>query len=209
MRTLSGTTHGITDACDLLLQGGIVIHSTETCYGLACDLTNKRAVAKLFALKQRKTDQPVSALFASLDDVKKYVEWPEKAEELVQEYLPGPLTLVLPIQENAPNILHITPSLQPTTPACRQARYNLQPTLGIRLSSHPIAQQLVQAFGKPLSTTSANISGKEPCYSVEEIAKQFPDTDDSVVLLDGGELEKRAPSQVISFINGKVEYLRT
>jgi len=193
--TLPPTTDSIKKACAILKTGGVVIHPTETCYGLACDLTNPDAVAKLFALKQRPTNQPVSALLSSLEEAKKYVEWSEKAEELARAYLPGPLTLILPVRKDTPHVLYTTPHI----PA---------PTVGIRISSHPLAQQLAETYGKPLSTTSVNIAGKPACYSVKEVEEQFGKLDDGVAVIHGEVLERKPPSRIVSLVNGHMKELR-
>ncbi|OGJ54681.1 threonylcarbamoyl-AMP synthase [Candidatus Peribacteria bacterium RIFCSPHIGHO2_02_FULL_49_16] len=200
MRILPPTTDGIAASSDVLEKGGVVIYPTETCYGLACDLSNPEAVVKLFTLKNRPTDQPVSALFSSLKEAKNYVEWSEKAEELAKKHLPGPLTLVLPMKEKAPHQLFPLPRTHD--------QLSPFPSLGIRLSSHPIAQKLAEAYGKPISTTSANISGHPPCYTPKEIQEYFADADASVVLLDGGKLPKNSPSTVISLVHGTMKHIR-
>jgi len=174
---------------EILAQGGIVAHATETCYGLACDLTNPKAVEKLFQIKERAFDQPVSALFPTIEEAKKFVEWNDEAEKLAREFLPGPLTLILPLLKTAPTLFVqlITNNQQPTNS-----------TIGIRVSSHPLATELALRFGKPISTTSANIHGQPNTYSAEEIVTQFegkvvqPD-----LLIDSGVLPKIPPSKVI------------
>lgn len=183
---------GIAEAISILQKGGTVAHATETCYGLACDLRDPKAVKKLFEIKARPEEQPVSALFASVDDAKKYVEWNDEAEKLAKQHLPGPLTLILRMKPDAPSQLHPTIEVLPTI------HYSLQPSLGIRISSHPLAQRLVKEFGSPISTTSANIHGMPNPYSAENILAQFsgleiiPD-----LILDSGILPKTPPSTVV------------
>ncbi|MDD4319589.1 MAG: L-threonylcarbamoyladenylate synthase [Candidatus Peribacteraceae bacterium] len=194
MKILPVSDAAIAEALEVLRDGGIVGHATETCYGFACDLTNRDAVTNLFILKARPFDQPVSGLFSSLEEAKKYVVWNDRAKELAMKHLPGPLTLVLPMNPHAPMAL----SIVPTT-------YNLQPTpsLGLRVSSHPLAMKLAAGFGKPLSTTSANLHGKPNPYGASDIAAQFegeavqPD-----LILDSGTLPPTPPSTVINLTNG-------
>ncbi|MDA1208753.1 MAG: L-threonylcarbamoyladenylate synthase [bacterium] len=193
----------ITEAVRILESGGIVAHATETCYGLACDLSNPAAVAKLFALKQRPEHMPVSALFESVDQTKQYIEWNDPAQKLADEYLPGPLTIILRAKDNT---LKVKPATRnPTMPRLRGA--GPQPaTIGIRISSHPTAQTLVKAFGKPISTTSANIHGQPNTYSIEQIQAQglIPD-----FIIDSGELPKMPSSKVIDLSEGKERILRS
>ncbi|MCA9370442.1 MAG: threonylcarbamoyl-AMP synthase [Candidatus Peregrinibacteria bacterium] len=191
MKVVPSSQEGIQQALDVLRNGGVVAHATETCYGLACDLTNIDAVTKLFTIKHRPDTMPVSALFASIDQAKQYLEWNDLAEQLAQKYLPGPLTIILKERTDAPKSLLPTPSsLLPT------------PSIGLRISSHPTASALVEAFGSPLSTTSANLHGKENPYSVEDL-EAVPD-----IILDDGPLQIRDASTVVDVSTGMLHILR-
>ncbi len=192
MQILPADTNGITSALKILQAGGVIAHATETCYGFACDLSNPAAVKKLFLIKDRPFHQPVSALFSSIDKAKKYVTWNERAQELAEKHLPGPLTLILLLQADAPTTLYTTPTNQRVNESANPR------TVGIRISSHPLAQQLATEFTRPISTTSANLHGRPNPYSVMEIEEQFrneihqPD-----LILDSGILPHTPPSTVV------------
>lgn len=195
LRVLLPDTNGMNAALKILRNGGVVAHATETCYGFACDLRNPAAVAKLFAIKQRPLDQPVSALFSSVNEAKKYVQWSAEAQNLADEYLPGPLTIILPL--NRGSLLSSCPLQSPS------------PTLGIRISSHPLSQQLIQRFGSPLSTTSANIHGYSNPYSTEDILRQFSHQEHQPdLILDSGPLPQTPPSTVIDLTQNTGDILR-
>jgi L-threonylcarbamoyladenylate synthase len=202
MRILPASPQATDEAISVLREGGIIAHATETCYGLACDLSNPQAVAKLFRVKDRPSDQPVSALFASIDDAKRYVEWGDRAQEYAK-HLPGPLTLVLSLRKDAPKLVYERP-YSPFSILHSPFR-----TLGIRISPHSTALALVSGFGSPISTTSANLHGKANPYSAEEIAAQFagqrfqPD-----VIIDDGTLPSVPPSKVIDLTTENSEILR-
>ena len=183
MRLVSATDPSALDnALAVLRAGGIVVHATETCYGIACDIANADAIAKLFAIKHRPVAQPVSGLFASVDQAKQYVEWTARADELAAKHLPGPLTLILPLLQNS--------RLFPT-PAGGT-------TLGVRISSHSLAQQLVESFGSPLTTTSANIHGEPNPYNAQAILDRFSSEEHQPdLLLDAGTLPHVPPSTVV------------
>ncbi len=202
------------DALDVLRNGGVIAHATETCYGLACDLSNPEAVAKLFRIKKRPNSQPVSALFASVEQAKEYVEWNDEAEELARKYLPGPLTLILPMRLDAPHQLFVKPDAghktqdirekDPPSSVLRLESY-VQQTLGIRLSSSSIAQELVSRFGRPISTTSSNIHGEPNPYDAKEIAKRFEsEIDQPDLILDSGILPPTPPSTIIDLTKNGV-----
>ncbi len=191
---------GIAAALAVLKSGGVVAHATETCYGLACDLSDPSAVQKLFAIKERPAGQPVSALFQSVDQAKEYVVWNARAEELAAG-LPGPLTLVLFLRQDAPHQLFPTnegrmvngESRNNSPSVIRDSR-----SIGVRVSPHPVALALAKGFGTPISTTSANVHGQPNPYSAEDMITQFsghsavPD-----LILDSGVLPRASPSKVV------------
>lgn len=203
MKIAPESSEAIQEAVRVLAAGGTVIHATETCYGLACDLTNPQALDRLFAVKHRPDTQPVSALFSSLEEAKKYVVFSEKALSLAQMHLPGPLTLVLPRAQHSPLPLYVCPlSLSPITS-------NLSPTIGVRISSHPFAQCLALAFGKPLVTTSANLHSAPNPYTLSELQSQYagsaplPD-----LVIDSGSLPEQPPSTIVEVVGDDVRVLR-
>jgi len=199
MDCIPSSEEGIQKALDVLRSGGVVAHATETCYGLACDIQNPEAVARLFAIKQRSDDQPVSALFASVDQAQHYLEWNELASQMAAEHFPGPLTIILPMKHNPPSILYVTPITN------NQSRI----TIGTRISSHPTARTLIESFGSPLSTTSANIHSQPNTFSVEDIQKQFADVGHRPdLLLDDGPIAKSDASTVIDISEGVLHVLR-
>ena len=189
MRTIAFSQSALGEALSVLKDGGVVAHATETCYGFACDISNHNAVKKLFAIKQRPESQPVSGLFASLEQAKEYAEWNEKALTLAGEYLPGPLTVILPLRTDAPMVLH------PVVETSDSDVSTMKRTIGIRISSHPVASMLVAAFGSPLTTTSANVHGQPNPYSAEDIAAQFDGLEfQPDLILDSGQVP---PSTIV------------
>lgn len=185
-------------AAQCLLSGGIVCHPTETCYGLACDLTNHRAVERLFALKRRPANKPVSGLFSSLEDAKRYVEWNAAAESLAN-YFPGPLTIILSLRVAAPHALFPLP--------CNAG--DSVTSIGVRVSSQPIAAALVQLVGRPVSTTSANVSAEPEPYDRASVLAQFAAVDAQPdLVLDGGTLPRTPPSTIIDCRDNRLRIVR-
>lgn len=214
MDVLEISQSAIDQAIQCICAGGVIAHATETCYGFACNLTNEDAVRKLFQIKQRPFDQPVSALFASVEEAKKWVEWGEVAEKLAREHLPGPLTVVVSMQEHLSYMVHVVPNAKFPMPNSQtipnsQCPNSLYRTLGIRISSHLVAMELARRCGFPLSTTSANLHGKPNPYSVEIIVAQYrgqklqPD-----IILDSGSLSEAPPSTVIDASSGTMRIVR-
>lgn len=206
MKILPPTPENIHKAVVILKNGGVVAHATETCYGLACDLSNLEAVKKVFAIKKRSPDFPLSGLFESVAQAKEYAEWNEKAEELANEDLPGPLTIILKLKPDAPRQLFLRPhDLTLVSRSLGEGWTSRFPTIGIRISPHPVALSLVRKFGSPISTTSANMSGQPSPYSVEEIVDQGVKTD---LILDSGKLPQAKPSRIIDCTAGDTRIIR-
>ncbi len=167
-------------AVEALRRGDAVVYPTETFYGLGVDATCPPALERLRQLKLRAAGKPISVLVADrrmLGAVATAV--PPEAERLMDRFWPGPLTLVLPAR----------PDLSPLLTAGTG-------TIGVRCSSHPLAQALVSAFGGPVTTPSANPAAAEPPVTVAEARGYF--ADDVAVYVDGGELPGGLGSTVLA-----------
>ena len=138
------TTQSPSLAARYIANGEVVAFPTETVYGLGANIFNEEAIRKIFEAKGRPSDNPLIAHIADLSQLKSVAsEVPPIAEKLVEAFFPGPLTLVLPKHKQIP--------------AVATAGLN---TVGVRMPSHPIAQQLLRACGVPLVAPSANLSGR-------------------------------------------------
>lgn len=179
-------------AAVMLARGGVIAHATETCYGFACDAFSRRALKRLYRLKWMKQDKPVSILVADFKQAQRYGVFSKMARLLAQRCWPGPLTLIVKRKKTLPGFLN---------PGTK--------TIGIRVPDHALALSLARHFGRPLTTTSANISGRPPCYSISGIKRQFrsaahkPD-----FILDAGRIKKRPPSTIIDLSGKKPQLVR-
>lgn len=180
----------IEEAVAALKAGQVVAYPTETLYGLAVDVTSDRAVKHLYDLKRRDYGLPVAILVADIPMLQEYVvHIPEPARSLMKQFWPGPLTILF---EAGPKI-----SKTLTTNTGK---------IGIRISSHPVATALVRAFGKPLTTTSANLSGYPPSLQVKHVQKYFGDKLDCVI--DGGEGQPSRGSTVVDVSDETMAIIR-
>jgi len=136
---------GLDRAAALLRSGALIAFPTETVYGLGGDARNGDAVAAIYAAKGRPSFNPLIVHVADLDAARRLAKVGPEAERLAQAFWPGPLTLVLPLRPDAGLSPLVTAGL---------------PTVAIRLPAHPLARQLIAAFGGPLAAPSANPSGK-------------------------------------------------
>jgi len=167
-RIFKTTPEGIEKAAQIILAGGVVAFPTETFYGLGADALNERALRKVFDMKGREEDKPLLLLIAERDWLRDLVpEIPPPAEIFMDRFWPGPLTLVLKASA------HLSSLLTAKTEK-----------IGLRISSHPIAQALVKAVGRPLTGTSANLSGQPGGSTAEEVLRTLGAKLDG--LIDGG-----------------------
>ena len=173
-------------AGQILRGGGLVAFPTETVYGIAVAATIPDAVARLYELKKRPRDKPMSVMVAGMAPVQERCpQIPPKALQLIKRFWPGPLTLVLPT----------------TRPDGTDGGL-----VGFRYPSHPLAQGLVEAAGVPLLVPSANLSGLTPATTADEVLAQFPNELD--LIIDGGPSRGGHESSVVKVEGDTVTVLR-
>ena len=144
-RTLAPDVAGIAEAARLLAAGELVAFPTETVYGLGGDARDDRAVARIYEAKGRPSFNPLIVHLPDLIAVERIAHVGPKARMLAQAFWPGPLTLVLPLRDGVNISPLVTAGLS---------------TVAVRVPEHPLAQQLLRAFGGPLAAPSANPSGR-------------------------------------------------
>ncbi len=182
-----------------LKHGKVVAYPTDTSYGLAIDITNKKAVELLYKIKDRSKNQPIHLVVDSKITAKKISVWNKFAEKLTKHFWPGPLSVILPLFTENKSIAQFSGNTK---------------TIGLRFPENKIAVDLVRALGNPIPAVSANPSGKikngVDSYSAEEVLLQFknkkykPD-----IIINAGRLPKRKPSTLINVDqNGKYKILR-
>jgi L-threonylcarbamoyladenylate synthase len=167
----------LTPAIEALRAGLPVACPTDTLYGLAADPRSDAAMERLFELKGRGAARAVALMAASLEQVERTVVLSQTARRLASEFWPGPLTLILP-----------------AAAALSAAVRNDAGRVGIRIPDHPVATALAEAFGHPLTATSANPSGQPPTTDPDEVASRLSAV---AVLIDGGVSPGGPPSTVV------------
>jgi len=174
----------------VIQAGGIVMHPTETCYGLAADVFNQDALVKLQAIKKMSFNKPVSIIVASIEDAENWGEIDEEAFGLMQKFWPGPYTFIVKMLNTLPPFFN-------------------KGTLKVGMRNPPIESllRIVKKLGHPITTTSANISGKPHVYEVEPFLAQLREERSQIgpdLILDGGLLEENEPSSIYDVVDGKV-----
>jgi L-threonylcarbamoyladenylate synthase len=183
----------IEKAIAILKSGGVVVFPTDTAYGLAVDATNFSAVRKLYALKGRDFRKPIHIIFPSVEWLAANVVLDKKSLKLMNKFLPGPLTVIAKLKSKNKALNKIKGSTG----------------IGLRFPKDQIALKLAQDLAKPITATSANISGSANTYSITEVKKQFakskykPD-----FYLDSGRLKKVKPSTIVSVVGNNARILR-
>lgn len=169
----------IADAAELVLQGGVIAYPTETFYGLGADATNEEALRKIFGIKGRNFSNPISVIIGERNDAYSLISGSNSvAEKLMDAFWPGALTIVFRAAKN------ISPLLTAETGK-----------IGIRLSSHEIARRVAQEIRRPLTATSANMSGKPECVTANDVLVQVGDKIDAVI--DAGKTAGKNASTII------------
>jgi L-threonylcarbamoyladenylate synthase len=182
----------VNKALKVIQDGGIILYPTDTIWGIGCDATNTEAVKKIFALKQREESKSMIILIDTDNKLQSYItEVPEIAYQLI-EFAENPLTLVMPGARN------ISPALIAE-----------DGSVGIRVTSNPFCQQLIQRLRKPLVSTSANISGQASPEYFSKIHQDIIDGVDYVVDIDQHSTEIKKPSTIMRLDpSGSFEFIR-
>lgn len=176
-------------AAQIINEGGLVAFPTETVYGLGANALNPIAVAKIFALKERPSFDPLIVHIATLDDLKQLTINPsDLIIKLAEKFWPGPLTLVLPKSNLVPDI--VTSGL---------------PTVGIRMPDNEIALNLIRTSKCPIAAPSANKFGNLSPVSASHVKKQLPNVD---FILDGGQTTIGIESTIVSIEGNRCTLLR-
>ena len=178
----------ITQVVEILKKGGIIAYPTDTYYGIGCDIMNKKAIEKIYQLKQRNRIKPFSFICSGLKNISDYAKVSNYAYKTMKRLLPGPYTFVLEGSKLVPKIM-----------------LTKRKTAGIRVPDHPICLNLVETLGNPIITTSATMPDGTNFYDPSLIHDFFYPRID--VVIDGGPVPGN-PSSVISLINDMPEVIR-
>jgi tRNA threonylcarbamoyl adenosine modification protein (Sua5/YciO/YrdC/YwlC family) len=173
---------------DILRDGGIVAYPTDTFYGIGCDIMNKKAIEKIYQIKQRSRTKPFSFICPDLKDISKYAKVSNVAYRNMKRLLPGPYTFVLAGTKMVPKIM-----------------LTKRRTAGIRVPDNQIALQLAQILGNPILSTSATRPNGSVFNDPSLLHDHFIKTID--VVIDGGPVPG-IPSSVISLIDDIPEIIR-
>lgn len=180
-------TDTLNDIVAVLKQERVIAYPTEAVFGVGCDPDSETAVTRLLELKQRPVEKGLILIAASYEQLEPYIDYTRltaSQKEAVFDSWPGPVTFVFPAKT--------------TTPRWLTGQFD---SLAVRVTNHPLVVELCNAFGKPLVSTSANLTGQPPCRDVAEVIAQFGPEFPVLKGDTGGRLN---PSEIRDALTGKL-----
>lgn len=181
-------TRFINKAVEVLKNGGVIIYPTDTVYGIGCDIFNKAALERVYAIKQDAGTKLFSFICPNLKDISKYAKVSDFAYKKMKKLLPGPYTFVLPAAREVPKTL-----------------WTKRHTVGIRVPNNEVALTLVKELGNPIVSTSVTNRKGEVLYNPDEIKLIFDYQVD--LMLSVGHLEG-TPSSIVDLSGEEPEIIR-
>lgn len=169
----------------MLAEGKVIIYPTDTLYGLGANAFDEDAIKKVYSIKKRSFDKPISICVPNMRWIRKVAYLNDKQKEKISKLLPGPYTIILEKKDIIPDVLTAG-----------------KKKVGIRIPKSKISIELAKEF--PITATSANISGRETPPTVKEIIKQLKNVD---LAIDVGPLHGK-PSTVIDFTTDPPKIIR-
>lgn len=178
----------ITQCIDALLRGEVIAYPTEGVFGVGCDPDDEKAIQKLLAIKTRDKAKGLILIAGDINQLHDYIDFNSLTDEVRKQVLstwPGPVTWVMPKGRKATEWLT-----------------GQHDTIAVRVSAHPDVQALCLEFGKPLTSTSANLTGQPPCMSAEEVVTQL--NGQIACIHQGVTGERSKPSEIREALTGRI-----
>ncbi len=171
--------------------GGTILYPTDTVWGIGCDATNAEAVSKIFSVKQRDEKKSMIILLANEYDINEFCKEPSIKIKSLLATTNKPLTIIYPQAKNLANNL-----------------INEDGTIAIRIVKDEFCKTLIEAFGKPIVSTSANISGEKPASVFPEITKNILKQVDYVCAYRRNDLSVSQPSKIVKWLDDDLIVIR-
>lgn len=174
-------------AVDAIEAGEVIAYPTDTVYGLGCDLFNKKAIDRLYQIKNIDRSQMLAFVCPSLGEVARYAVMHDRVYRTLKEFLPGPYCFILEATREVPKIIQ--------TP---------RKTVGVRIPNHPVALALVNELGRPIISSTAARHGETPTPDAQELDDLFPGLS---LVLDAGPCGT-SPTTIVDLTTPKPKVLR-
>ena len=180
----------INKCVDIINNGGVVILPTETVYGIGCSCFNEESIKRLYEIKKRPYNKPISVLVSNIDMINKVAKnISDKEKMVINHFFPGPLTIILEKNDNVPNILTSNGN-----------------TIGVRMADNKLINEIIDKVDIPLAVSSANESGMDANINIDNIYEIFKDKVDYYI--DGGTSRIGVASTVVRIKDDEVIILR-
>ncbi|MFZ7126921.1 MAG: L-threonylcarbamoyladenylate synthase [Desulfobacterales bacterium] len=173
---------------DIIRRGGVVAYPTDTCYGIGCDIMNKKAIERVYQIKQQDRNKPFSFMCSDLTNISDYAKVSNYAYKTMKRLLPGPYTFILEGSKLVPRIM-----------------LTRRKSAGIRVPNHRICIEMVRELGNPIITTTATTENGDMFEDPSLLHDHFGPRLDLVV--DGG-IVKGTPSSIVSLVDDTPEIIR-
>lgn len=183
---MGNPAENIQQAVEILKQGGVIAYPTEAVYGLGCDPLNEEAVNRIIELKGRDAAKGLILIAASFSQLEPYlVKLDQQTQQLLLDSWPGPVTWIVPASDSVSNSLR-----------------GKHTSLAVRVTDHPLVQELCNCFGGAIVSTSANPAGEEPARNATEVKNYFDNRLDYILEGETGGLDK--PTEIRDAITKEV-----
>lgn len=191
----------LTQTISVLKRGGMIVYPTETVYGLGVDATNQEAVDKLLKFKGQRGLKPILIAVSDQKMAEEYIELNDVARRLYETFLPGPVAIVSRLNDKGQRLEERGLAKGVPSP---------DGTVGIRIPDYPLVLKIIKTFGRPITSTSANISGARNPWSIQDILDTTPKEKLGLIdlVLNTGALPKREPSAIVDTSREKTEIVR-
>lgn len=177
--------NNIETASFIIRSGGVVLYPTETVYGLGADVCNIDAIMKISSIKKRDPQQPISIAVSSINMLNSVAYLDNASKNFINRFLPGPITVIVPKKTHIPDVLTGGSDL-----------------IGIRWPDQIHTIQLIESVGRPVTSTSANTSGKTAPSKLDVVEKEILKSVDYI--LDGGDCGYGEPSTIVDLVHRKI-----
>jgi tRNA threonylcarbamoyl adenosine modification protein (Sua5/YciO/YrdC/YwlC family) len=174
-------------AVSILSDGGVIAYPTDTVYGIGCDLTNKRAVDRIYEIKRMDRSHPLAFVCPDLSDIARYAIVDNQVYRVLRRFLPGPYTFILEATREVPKLVQMK-----------------RKTVGIRVPACEVTRALARELGRPIISSTAALPGEDPMIDPAEIDAAFRGLS---LVLDGG-AGGLVPTTVIDLTKSPPEIVR-
>lgn len=186
---MASDPQAVKQTADAIMQGKLVVFPTDTLYGVGTNAFDEKAILSLYSMKRRSMDKGIPILLADIEDLEKVAESvPRAARDLMAQFWPGPLTLIVPKNKLLPQVLSDSEGI------------------AVRIPDNEIARAVIRAADGAVATSSANRSGYPPAQTADQALTELDG--DVAIVLDGGTTGQAIPSTIVDCTGQRMRILR-